>query len=88
MIEKRLKILNELGLHARPASMISQTCSAFKCTIKMIKDNYEINPKSIMGVLTLAAKKDSVIIVITDGEDEKEAMDAIEKLFNSKFDEE
>ncbi|PIS46600.1 MAG: phosphocarrier protein HPr [Elusimicrobia bacterium CG08_land_8_20_14_0_20_51_18] len=87
MIKKDLRILNKLGIHARPAGLIAKTCSRFVCEIKMIKDGYEINPKSIMGILTLAAGNGSVITVITDGKDEEEAMDSVEQLFNNKFEE-
>jgi len=88
MIKKEIKVTNQLGIHARPAGIISKVCSQYSCNIKMIKDNYEVNPKSIMGILTLAAQKDSIITVITDGKDEKEAMEAIENLFKNNFDEE
>lgn len=87
MIKKELKITNKLGIHARPAGLIAKICSQFACEIRMIKDGYEINPKSIMGILTLAAGNGTLITVITNGKDEKEAMVSIEQLFEKKFEE-
>lgn len=88
MIKKDIKVINEQGLHARPCGMLSNTAMKFESEIKIIKEGYEVNAKSVMGLLTLAASKGSVITVIANGRDEKEAIDEIEKLFESKFDEE
>jgi phosphocarrier protein len=87
MIKKELKIVNELGIHARPAGMLANTASRFACDIKLLKDGMEINAKSIMGIMTLAAGCGSVIEVIVKGKDEAEAMKALESLFARKFDE-
>mgnify|MGYP001176825805 CR=1 FL=1 len=88
MIKKDITIINELGIHARPAGMIANTSSRFVCDIKMVKDGMEVNAKSIMGIMTLAAGKGSVIEVTASGKDEAEAVAAIEDLFARKFDEE
>ncbi len=88
MIKKDITIINELGIHARPAGMIANTCSRFACDIKLVKDGMEVNAKSIMGIMTLAAGKGSVIEVTARGKDESEAVTAIEELFARKFDEE
>lgn len=89
MIEKVVKIENKLGLHARPASLFVKTAGQFECDIKIIKDDVEVNGKSIMGVMMLAAEKGSEITIKADGVDEKEAIDSLEKLINvRKFDEE
>jgi phosphocarrier protein HPr len=88
MMKKELKIINELGIHARPAGMLANTASRFACDIKLIKEGMEVNAKSIMGIMTLAAGSGSVIEVIAKGKDEAEALKAIEDLFAKKFDEE
>lgn len=88
MIEKDIKIINRLGIHARPAAMIAQTAGEFNCDIKLSKDGVTINAKSIMGVMMLAAEYGSSIHVILDGDDENTAFDAIKKLFDEKFNEE
>ncbi|PIU20041.1 MAG: phosphocarrier protein HPr [Elusimicrobia bacterium CG08_land_8_20_14_0_20_59_10] len=88
MIKRELKILNKLGIHARPAGMLANTASRFSCEIKLLKDGMEVNAKSIMGIMTLAAGRGSVIEVTAKGGDEAEAIKALEELFASKFDEE
>ena len=88
MTKKEIKIINELGLHARPAGMIANTSSRFACDIRLIKDKMEVNAKSIMGIMTLAAGKGSVLTVVTHGADEVQALEAIHQLFLKKFDEE
>jgi phosphocarrier protein HPr len=88
MIEKRLKIQNELGLHARPASLFVKTAAKFKADVYISKDDQEVNGKSIMGVMMLAAEMGSEILLRIDGEDEKEALAALTELLNRKFDEE
>ena len=88
MIKKEIRIVNELGIHARPAGMIANMSSRFTCDIKLIKDKIEVNAKSIMGIMTLAAGKDTVITIVTNGADEIQALAAISELFLKKFDEE
>lgn len=87
MIKKDITITNELGIHARPAGMIANTSSRFACDIKLVKDGMEVNAKSIMGIMTLAAGKGSVIEITARGKDEAEAAEAIADLFARKFDE-
>lgn len=87
MIKKEIRIINELGIHARPAGMIANTASRFACDVKIIKDKLEVNAKSIMGIMTLAAGKGSAILVMASGPDEAEAVKALESLFARKFDE-
>jgi phosphocarrier protein len=84
MIEVEVMITNKLGLHARPAAKLVQTAS----TIVLIKENLEVNAKSIMGVMMLAAEMGATIIIKADGPDEKEAINAVAHVFNSKFGEE
>jgi phosphocarrier protein len=88
MIKKEIRIINEMGIHARPAGMIANTASRFLCEIKIIKDGMEVNAKSIMGVMTLAAGKGTRITLVTDGADEIQAVEALAGLFLKKFDEE
>lgn len=87
MIKKDLKVINKHGIHARPAGLISRTASQFESEIKLIKDGYEVNAKSIMGLLTLAAAYGCVITATACGKDEKDAIEALEKLFACGFDE-
>lgn len=84
-VQKELKIINKLGLHARPAMLLVKTASQFQSEIKIVKDDIEVNAKSIMGVLILAAEKGSIVKVIADGPDEKEAVESIAKLFADGF---
>ncbi|MCK5583922.1 MAG: HPr family phosphocarrier protein [Elusimicrobiales bacterium] len=88
MMKITIKIQNTLGIHARPAGMIANTASGFECDVKIVKDSLEINAKSIMGIMMLAAGFGSEIEVVTNGKDEKEASVAINSLFEKKFDEE
>lgn len=85
MIECDLTIENQLGLHARPAALFVQTTNRFKSKIKVIKDDYTVDGKSIMGLLTLAAAQGTTLKVIVDGEDESNMVDSLKKLFVSKF---
>ena len=87
MIKREITIINDLGIHARPAGMIANTSSRFVCDIKLVKDGMEVNAKSIMGIMTLAAGKGCVIEVEAKGKDEADAIKAIEDLFIRKFDE-
>jgi phosphocarrier protein HPr len=85
MIKKVLKITNRTGLHARPAALLVKTTGKFKSDIYISKDGYEVNGKSIMGVITLAAESGSILEVRIEGDDEQEAMAALEDLINKNF---
>jgi len=87
MVKKDLKIVNKQGVHARPAGIISRTASQFESEIKIIRDGYEVNAKSIMGILTLAAPYGTLVTVCACGKDEEAAMSAMEKIFQDGFDE-
>jgi len=88
-MERVVKIENKLGLHARPASLFVKNASQFESDIKIVKDGIEVNGKSIMGVMMLAAEMGSEITIRIEGSDEKEAMDSLVKLVKvEKFDEE
>ena len=88
MVEKLLTVNNRAGIHARPAAIIAQTANKFECEVMLARDDTTVNAKSIMGVITMAAGYNTVLTLRTEGTDEKEAADAIEALFNSKFEEE
>ncbi len=77
MVQVSYKIKNEEGLHARPASDFCKTASRFKSNIAVIKDGEEFEAKSILMVLCVGAVKDDVIEIRADGEDEREAIDAL-----------
>lgn len=85
MIECSLKVENKLGLHARPAALFVQTTNKFKSKIKVIKDDMEVDGKSIMGLLMLAAAMGTTLKIVLDGEDEGGAAEALKKLFSMKF---
>ncbi|QIB27223.1 HPr family phosphocarrier protein [Caloranaerobacter azorensis] len=86
-MEKTVKILNESGLHARPASVFVKTASQFKSDIKIEFNGNILNAKSIMNLMSLGLKKDDEIKLIIDGPDAEEAMEALVKLIESKFNE-
>jgi phosphocarrier protein HPr len=87
MTEKILTVKNRAGVHARPAALIAQLANKFESEITLEKDSIMINAKSIMGVITMAAGYNTVMTLKADGPDEKEAVVAMEKLFESKFEE-
>lgn len=87
-MRKNVKISNKAGIHVRPAAQIAELSNKFQSDILFIKDGIEVNAKSIMELLTLAAGEKAEIIIKAEGKDEVEALDALEKLINSKFSEE
>lgn len=88
MITKQLTVLNKLGIHARPAAQFVRIASKFKSGVNVEKDGENVDGKSIMGLMMLAVGWGAVINVSVEGEDETEAMKALEDLVNSKFGEE
>lgn len=88
MAQKELEIINRLGLHARAAAQFVQLAAKFKAEVFVEKDGFEVNGKSIMGILMLAAPKGTLIRVRTVGEDSEESLNAIERLIHDKFGEE
>ncbi len=85
MIEREVQIENKLGLHARPAAEVVKTAAKFKSDITICRDDLEVNGKSIMGVMMLAAEHGSRITLRADGPDEEQAVDALCELIASKF---
>ena len=86
-ISKNIKIINKLGMHARAAAQFVQLASSFSSHIEIEKDKRRVNGKSIMGVMMLAASKDSEVTLYTNGEDEEESMSKLEELINNRFNE-
>ncbi|MGZ4811010.1 MAG: HPr family phosphocarrier protein [Thermoanaerobaculia bacterium] len=87
MISRDIEIKNKLGLHARAAAKLVHTAARFKSDIKIRKGEEEVDGKSILGILLLAAGRGSIVTVRADGVDETEAMNAIQELIDRKFDE-
>lgn len=85
MAERTVTILNKNGLHARPAAEIVKAAAKFSSDIVIIRDDLEVNGKSIMGVLMLAAECGSSILVRASGQDETAAVNAIAALVAGKF---
>jgi phosphocarrier protein len=83
-----LKVLNKFGIHARPAALFVKTAGKFRSTIEVEKEGVSVSGKSIMGLLTLEGHAGSVLRVSAEGEDAREALDALEDLVASKFNEE
>lgn len=88
MLKKEIFICNKLGLHARAAAKLVTLASEFEAEIFLHHDHKQVNGKSIMGVMMLAASKGTQLILSADGKDEQQAIDAIEQLINNRFDEE
>jgi len=88
MVTCEVTIINKLGLHARPAAQLVKTAGRFSSEIFFKKGNLEVNGKSIMGVMMLAAEMGAQITITADGEDEQEALDALVLVFEGKFGEE
>jgi phosphocarrier protein HPr len=86
-IEKELAIVNRLGLHARPAAMFVRIASRHRSEIWVSKEGEEVNGKSIMGLMMLAAGQGSKLTVTCEGMDGERAISELEELINRKFDE-
>lgn len=88
MIERDLEIVNRLGLHARAAAKLVHTAGAFQSRVTLLKDGESVDAKSILGILLLAAAQGSQLRVRCEGQDEAEAMQAVIRLIENRFDEE
>ena len=88
MKQQDIMIQNILGIHARPAASFVKLASKFQCTVEIVKDHMTVNGKSILGVMSLAAEKSSVITIRTSGEDEDKAVSQLVDLLNKIFSEE
>ena len=87
MIQRDIEIKNKLGLHARAAAKLVHTAARYKSDVKIRKGDEEVDGKSILGILLLAAGRGSVVTVRADGEDERDALEALQGLIDAKFDE-
>ena len=87
MIERELTIANRLGLHARATARLVQLLSGYRCEATLSARGRQVNAKSIMGVMLLAAGHGSNVVLRVEGEDEAAAADAVEALFERRFDE-
>ena len=87
MTERDIEIKNKLGLHARAAAKLVHTAARSKADVKIRKGDEEVDGKSILGILLLAAGRGSVVTVRADGEDERDALEALQGLIDAKFDE-
>lgn len=85
MAERTVTIVNKNGVHARPAAEIVKTAGRFESNVTIVRDDLEVNGKSIMGVMMLAAECGSAIILRATGPDAEEAVDALAKLVAAKF---
>jgi phosphocarrier protein len=88
MLRKEFLIINKLGLHARASALLVKTSSRFTSDVKLARDDVEVNGKSIMGIMMLAASKGSSVRLSVDGADEAEAFQAIGDLIATGFGEE
>ena len=87
MIERTITITNRAGIHARPAALLVQAAQDFDSNIYFEKGRDRINAKSIMGILALAAAYGTELKIIVEGEDEEQAVEAIVRIFDTKFEE-
>ena len=87
-MEKTIEVSNKAGIHVRPAAKIDDLANKFSANIYIIKDEIEVNAKSIMDLLTLVASEGTKITIKAKGTDEVEAINQLEKLIRSKFSEE
>lgn len=87
MIVKQVIVQNQVGLHARPVTFFIQKANEFKSGIWVEKENRRVNAKSLLGVLSLGVARGAEITLTAEGEDEEEALNALEELINSNFEE-
>ena len=85
MPEREVKIVNKLGIHARPAAEIVKTAGKFKSNVIIVRDDLEVNAKSIMGVMLLAAENGATIVLRATGDDAEAALDALTTVIANKF---
>ena len=85
--QREFVVINKLGIHARPAALFVKTANRFTCTILVAKDGEQVNGKSIMGLMMLAAGPGSKLTINCEGEDCQQALDEIDALIKRKFDE-
>ncbi|MGM9551086.1 MAG: HPr family phosphocarrier protein [Clostridia bacterium] len=87
MVEKHVVVQNQVGLHARPCTFFIQKANEFKSSIWVEKDNRKVNAKSLLGVLSLGITRGMEIVISADGDDAQTAVDSLEELIESNFEE-
>ena len=85
MIQRDVKITNNSGLHARPATFFIQKANTYRSSIWVVKDDRKVSAKSLLGVLSIGIAKGMTITIAADGEDEKEAIDGLVELIETGF---
>lgn len=85
MLQKDIPIINKLGLHARASAKLTQLAGKYRCEVKMSRNGRQVDAKSIMGVMMLAAGVGSTVTLQTDGPDEQDAMTALTELIGNRF---
>ena len=85
MVERTVQIVNSNGLHARPAAEIVKAAARYKSSVTLTRDDLEVNGKSIMGVMMLAAEYGSMLTLRADGPDAQDAIEALASLIANKF---
>ena len=85
MLSREVTIVNEVGLHARPATFFIQRANSYKASIWVEKEDRRVNAKSLLGVLSMGIVKGTVITLIADGEDEAQALDGLEKFISTEL---
>ena len=88
MLQQEFLIVNKLGLHARASALFVKTASRFNAEVKLAREGIEVNGKSIMGIMMLAASKGATVVLTVDGADEAEALQTIGELIGNGFGEE
>ena len=85
MLSREVIVINDVGLHARPATFFIQKANAYKASIWIEKDDRRVNAKSLLGVLSMGIVKGTTITIIADGEDEAEAIDGLYSLIANEL---
>lgn len=85
MVEKEVIVKNRAGIHTRPAASLVKIAARFKSDVYLMRDGFQINAKSIIGVMSLAAEQNTKLLLRIDGEDEEEASEKISEFFKSGF---
>ena len=88
MIRKNVLVVNKLGLHARAATKLVNQAAAFESDVRIGRDGQQADAKSIMGIMMLAASEGTELEIVTDGDDEEQAMRSLVELFEQRFGEE
>ncbi len=88
MLREKVRLVNKLGLHARASSKFVSLANMYQSSVKVLYDGKEVNGKSLLGLLTLAAGVGSEIEIVVDGPDEEKALNALKELIANRFEEE